>query len=255
MTLLRFSLALLLILATPALAGPPPPGARFDIQLQAPMAFGAPLEAIELDPDEVNAAEVADLNRRGVYTICYVSVGTAEEWRADFDQFPPEVLGREYDDWPGEFFLDARRTDLLLPLMVARFQRCRAMGFDAIEADNIDLPGQASGFPLSRRDVVAYVSKLAQSAHAMGLGLGQKNFPEAITALSPLLDFAVVESCFAQGWCNAEAPYIARGKPVFAIEYAVPAAKQPGLCAEAARQKISLVFKTLDLTAEGTGCP
>ncbi|MEJ2019707.1 MAG: endo alpha-1,4 polygalactosaminidase, partial [Maritimibacter sp.] len=164
MTLLRLSLALLLILATPALAGPPPPGARFDIQLQAPMAFSAPLEAIELDPDEVSAAKVADLNRRGIYTICYVSVGTAEEWRADFDQFPPEVLGREYDDWPGEFFLDARRTDLLLPLMEARFQRCRAMGFDAIEADNIDLPGQASGFPLSRRDVVAYVSKLAQSA-------------------------------------------------------------------------------------------
>ncbi|MEJ2036561.1 MAG: endo alpha-1,4 polygalactosaminidase [Maritimibacter sp.] len=184
MTLLRLSLALLLILATPALAGPPPPGARFDIQLQAPMAFNAPLEAIELDPNEVSAAEVAKLNRRGVYTI-----------------------------------------------------------------------GQASGFPLSRRDVVAYVSKLAQSAHAMGLGLGQKNFPEAITALSPLLDFAVVESCFAQGWCNAEAPDIARGKPVFAIEYGVPAAKQPGLCAEAARQKISLVFKTLDLTAEGTGCP
>ncbi|MEJ1996867.1 MAG: endo alpha-1,4 polygalactosaminidase [Maritimibacter sp.] len=114
MTLLRLSLALLLILATPALAGPPAPGARFDIQLQAPMAFGAPLEAIELDPDEVSAAKVADLNRRGIYTICYVSVGTAEEWRADFDQFPPEVLGREYDDWPGEFFLDARRTDLLL---------------------------------------------------------------------------------------------------------------------------------------------
>jgi hypothetical protein len=42
-------------------------------------------------------------------------VGSWEDWRPDKDQFPPEVLGNDYDGWQGEKWLDIREIDKLAP--------------------------------------------------------------------------------------------------------------------------------------------
>jgi hypothetical protein len=66
-------------------------------------------------------------------------LGFSEDWRPDAKQFPSSVLGRT-NGWPGERWLDMdiRQTNVLAPIITARFQMCKDKGFDAIEADNVN---------------------------------------------------------------------------------------------------------------------
>ena len=83
----------------------------------------------DIDLFENSAAVVAALHARQRKVICYVSVGSWEEWRPDASGFPAEVIGKDYGGWPGEKWLDIRRIDLLAPLMRARLDECKAKGF------------------------------------------------------------------------------------------------------------------------------
>ena len=47
-------------------------------------------------------------------------------------------LGQRRRGLAGEYWLDIRRINDLAPIMQARFQMCKAKGFDGIEPDNID---------------------------------------------------------------------------------------------------------------------
>lgn len=69
--------------------------------------------------------------------MCYINVGTWENWRPDAKQFPSSVLGRT-NGWPGERWLYIRQTNVLAPIITARFQMCKDKGFDAIEADSVN---------------------------------------------------------------------------------------------------------------------
>lgn len=205
----------------------------------------AGVQIFDTDPDLVTPGQVAALKAAGIYTICYVSVGTVEDYRTDVADFPAHVIGKRYGDWPDERFLDIRRHDVLLPLMAARFARCKAMGFDAVEPDNLDLHEARSGFDISAADVVAYVSALRRETQRLGLGLGQKNVPELTPQLEPMLDFILMEGCFQHGFCDAAKPYVAAGKPALDVEY--NQRRRAAACAEADRLGVSMIFKRLDL--------
>ena len=56
--------------------------------------------------------------------ICYIDVGTAENFRPDYNEFPASVLGHS-NGWPGERWLDIRALEVVEPIMSARFQMCR----------------------------------------------------------------------------------------------------------------------------------
>ncbi len=246
-----------IICAVLASAGPaaaaPLPGVAWDWQLSGPVS--APRVAVfDTDPDSVTAAQVAALNASGIYTICYVSVGTVEKDRDDRAAFPASAVGRIYGDWPDERFLDVRALDLLLPLMKARFQRCKAMGFAAVEPDNMDGFENRSGFPLTATDAVRYVTALAGMAHGMGLEIGQKNVPDLTADLIAHMDFAIAESCYQDGWCNLIAAYTRAGKPVFDAEYNDRNINWTGACAQAATLGISMILKDRDLHAGRRTC-
>jgi broad specificity phosphatase PhoE len=162
---------------------------------------------------------IADLHARGRRVIGYISVGSWEDWRPDRDRFPAEVLGKDYEGWPGERWLDIRRIDLLAPILRARLDRCKASGFDAVEPDNMEIHTNDSGFPLTYADQLTFARWLAQEAHARGLAIGQKNAADMAGELVDLYDFAITEDCYAQGWGAQMLPYICKGKPVFAAEY------------------------------------
>lgn len=193
--------------------------AHWDWQLSEPYDLSRDVQVMDIDPDNHSDADIAALTARGVTTICYVSVGTAENYRSDYEQFPDAVLGKTYGDWPDEKFLDIREIDALLPIMTARFQRCADMGFDAIEPDNMDVYINDSGFDISASDTIAYVSTLADIAHGMGMEIGQKNVPELTGSLINKLDFVIAEDCFVDGWCKDISAYADAGKPVYAAEY------------------------------------
>lgn len=228
---------------------------HWDWQLSEPYdLLSHDVQVMDIDPDNHSASDIAALSARGVKTICYVSVGTAEEYRDDVANFPASVIGKTYGDWPDEKFLDIRQIDALLPIMTARFQRCRDMGFSAVEPDNMDVYTNDSGFAISAADTVAYMRALANVAHGMGLQIGQKNVPELTPSLVGMLDFVVTEGCYVDGWCEQVFAYIQQGKPVYAAEYTDTRVNFTAACSFGAENGYHFILKNRDLTSKLGTC-
>ncbi len=230
-------------------------GPSWDWQLTDPYDLTRDVAVMDIDPDNHTKAEIAALTARGITTICYVSVGTIEDWREDLSAFPESVIGRTYGDWPDERFLDARQRNVLVPLMQARFARCKDMGFAAIEPDNQDVHSNDSGYPISEADTVAYLNALADAAHEMGMQIGQKNVPELTGRLINKMDFIVTEGCHVDGWCDDVLAYASAGKPIYAAEYTDTRVDFAAACAYGAANDVSFILKDRDLTAALQTCP
>ena len=195
------------------------------------------------------------LHSRGVKVICYISVGSWEDWRPDASQFPKQVLGSDYEGWPGEKWLDIRRNDLLAPIMRARLDLCRAKNFDGVEPDNIEIHENKTGFPLTYPDQLAYAHWLADEAHARGLAIGLKNAPDMVADSISFFDFAITEDCYFYGWCGRMLPFIEAGKAVFAAEYTDMDVDFEAACAWGRDHKVSFSLKNRNLDAWRQTCP
>jgi hypothetical protein len=232
------------------------PKAGLTWQWQQSESVGAVLDVSVYDIDwESDAGTVATLHAAGKKVICYVSVGSWEDFRPDAGDFPDAVVGNDYDGWPGEKYLDIR-SDTVRALMLTRFEQCRTKGFDAIEPDNMDVfeLGADSGFPLTRADGIDYAKWLASAAHERGMGIGQKNTSSLTATLEPLYDWALTESCYSDGnWCGDVLPYVSADKPVFECEY--EAASFSDACKAEKDRGYSPILKTMALDATITFCP
>lgn len=229
-----FALGLLIVSAEPS----------WDMQLQEPFDLSRNVEWLALDPDNHEVEEIIALRRRGVKLMCHVNIGTLEEWRRDTAAFPTAVLAPPQADWEGERFLDTRQLDVLVPLMTSRFQRCAALGFDAVEADNLDSYENITTLPLTPEHNLAYVHALAEAARGLNLSIGQKNAPELAEALAGSMDFMVVDSCFRWEWCDAVSPYVEAGKPVFGMEFIEAEIDWAKACAQAEALGILMILKS-----------
>ncbi len=194
-------------------------GLSWHIQYAGEIDLSLPVQVYNLDWDATSTEQVAALKARGVRSICYLSAGSWEDWRPDAGQFSVSLLGRELDGWPGERWLDVRQADELLPILAARMDTCRDKGFDAVDADNVDGYTNDTGFDLTPRDQADYIRSLADLAHQRGLAFGLKNDIDQVAELTDAVDFATNEECLAYHECGAYESFIARGRPVFHIEY------------------------------------
>lgn len=212
-------------------------------------------EMIDIELFDNDAGVVAALHAQGRKVVCYISVGSWEDWRPDKEQFPAAVIGKDYEGWPGEKWLDIRQIDLLAPIMRARLDACQAKGFDGVEPDNIDSYTNDTGFPLTYQDQLDYNIWLAAEAHDRGLSIGLKNDDEQVRDLLPYFDWALTEDCFDQGWCEEMLPFIAAGKPVFAAEYTDAGMSLDQFCPQARAMNINAILKNRDLDAWREACP
>lgn len=227
----------------------------WDWQLTDPYDLTRRVDVLDIDPDNHSPADIAALKNQGLTLICYVSVGTVETYRHDKTAFPPEAVGKIYDEWPDERFLDIRRLDLLLPIMRARFQRCADLGFDAVEPDNQDVHDNDSGFDVRAQDTLRYIRALADEAHSLGLRIGQKNISDLTPQLIDTLDFVIAEDCFADGWCEDVLAYARAGKPVYAAEYRDTDVDFDAACRWGKTRGVSFILKDRNLTQDLTTCP
>ncbi len=219
----------------------------WQIQFDGDLDLGVPADLYDLDLFETDAATVAALHTQGRRVICYLNAGAWEDWRSDADQFPPQVIGKNYEGWPGEKWLDIRRLDLLAPILRARLDLCAAKGFDGVDPDNVDGYTNETGFPLTADDQLTFNRWLAGEAHARGLAIGLKNDPEQARDLVADFDWALTEDCFVEDWCADLAPFLEAGKPVLAIEYTDRTASLDPFCAQAQRLGISPILKRRNL--------
>jgi hypothetical protein len=223
-------------------------------QLTAPISQSINAAMYDIDLFDNNASVVTSLHSQNRKVVCYISVGSWEDWRPDADQFPSIVIGNDYAGWPGEKWLDIRRIDLIGPIMQARFDLCQSKGFDAIEPDNIDGYANDTGFTLTYQDQITYNTWLANQAHLRGLSIGLKNDADQVTALLPYFDWALTEDCFDQDWCDQVLPFINAGKPVFAAEYTDTGITLDQFCPQANSMNFNAILKHRDLDAWRQAC-
>ena len=226
------------------------PGSGFQIQFTGKIDLSVEAAVFELDAFDTPATTIEQLHQKGSLTICYINAGAFEDWRPDACQYPESVIGKDYAGWPGESWLDIRQLDVLKPILEARLDVCLAKGFDAVEFDNVDGWQNDTGFEISSQDQLAYNKALAEAAHVRGLAAGLKNDPDHMAELEDWFDFAVVESCFSQGWCEQTSPFLNAGKAVFVIEY-VPIEQY---CQESKNLSISLIQKRRSLDSWRKNC-
>jgi hypothetical protein len=196
----------------------PPQSLTWYWQLTGKVNNNEPVAAYDIDGFENSSAEVATLHGQGKHVICYVDVGTAENFRPDYSQFPASVLGNP-NGWPGERWLDISQLSVLEPIMTARFEMCREKGFDAVEPDNMEGYANDSGFPLTAQQQLTYNEWVAGEVHSLGMAVLQKNDGEQTTEQLQYFDGALTEQCNQYHECANFRPYLTDGKPVLNAEY------------------------------------
>lgn len=222
---------------------------------EPPVDTSIDADVYDIDIFDNDASVIADLHAKGRRVIGYINVGSWEDWRPDKDQFPPEVLGADYEGWPGEKWLDIRRMDLLEPILRARLDICKAKGFDAVEPDNMEIYTNNTGFPISYDDQLKYALWLADEAHQRGLAIGIKNAADQVGDLLDHFDFAIIEDYFFHDWHEKMLPFIQAGKPVFAAEYDDTGVDFAAACKKARELGFSIIQKHRILTAYRVVCP
>ena len=200
----------------------PSPSDRFQLLLSGtPTAaqLKGPFTVMELDGFDTPSSVVASLHALGKKAVCYIDVGTWEDWRPDAKAFPRRVLGKADAGWAGERWLDVRQQHVLLPIMAKRIARCVKKGFDAVDPDNVNGVENATGFHITTKEQLSYDRAIAAIAHRDGLSVALKSFASETSALQPSFDFVVEEQCVQYRECTKLEPFVAHHKAVFDIEY------------------------------------
>ncbi len=240
-------LALLLLLLPASAAArwhPRPTTKPWQIQLAGKVDTKVAAPVVEVDCDATSSAVVRAFHRRGVKVLGYLDAGSWESYRSDATEFPDAVLGKGYEGYPDERWLDIRQVDVLLPIIARRLKTCAAKGFDGADPDNLNGWENDTGFPLTAADQVRFDRAVARAAHAAGLAVTLKNTGPLVARLIDVFDGAVTESCFQYHECGQYQAFIKARKPVYAIEY-----RRTAFCAEARRRGFSAIYKRLSLSA------
>jgi len=250
--ILLFAMAATAVSSAQTVAYHPTMVTEWQWQLDSPPAANKLLNVkmYDVDGTDASASLVAAMHAKGIKAVCYVDVGTWENWRPDASRFPASVQGRG-NGWPGEKWLDVRNTAVLIPLMKARFQTCKAKGFDAIEPDNMDGYENRTGFPLTYQNQIAYNSLIAGAAHSLGLAVALKNDVEQVRDLVSKFDFMIDEQCFEYDECDSLLPFVDAHKPIFEVEYGMSTSK---FCPQANAMNFNSMLKDEDLTAYRVAC-
>lgn len=241
---------------------------KWDWQLAVPVKVNPDTSIKIYDIDmfqNEKTTTIQTLHGKGYKVICYLDMGSWENWRDDAAAFPASILGATYAGFPDERWLDIRDVNsaksktgmALATILTARLDRAKAMGCDAIEPDNIDgydtTAHESSGFPLSYEDQIFFNLWAANEVHARGMLIGLKNDinqahdPRIYTAF----DFVVSEQCFQYKECGYFSDFLARNKPVFEAEYKLALSN---FCAKAKASRISAIKKRPALNATREDC-
>lgn len=208
------------------------------IPIRASFTYDLPSEQISYTTDvvfidyNVTATKIEELKAQNKLVLCYVSVGTAENYRDDYKEFPEIVLGNPLGDWPDEKWLDIR-DERVFEIMKARIEVAQENGCQGIDPDNIDGYANESGFDPSLEvgDTMDYLKKIADEVHSRGMLIGMKNADGIVETakndnttdeykfINEYMDFSVTEECYRYTECDKYSIFTELKKPVFSIEY------------------------------------
>ncbi|GAA5448054.1 uncharacterized protein TM_1410 [Deinococcus depolymerans] len=208
----------------------------------------SPFDLVVVDAEDDSgvpwpAAELRAARRRAGHPdrllLGYLSVGAAERdrayWQPGWTRRPPAWLLGEQPDWPGNYdvaYWDAAWQALTL----ARLDRLLASGFDGAYLDLVDAFEGHPARPGARREMVAWVCRVARHArtrdpqflivpqNAAGL-IRDAGYAGCVDALGQEETFSYAMNVPTGADRQAELAaafrwWRAAGKPVFTVEYA-----------------------------------
>ena len=220
-----------------------------------PIDLSIAMDIYDIDLFEAPQNVIEFLHEAGKNVICYINVGAWERYRPDAGEFPAEVIGKQYQEWPGERWLDIGNYEIFSGLISARFDLAASKGCDGIEPDNINGFQEDTGFTITVQDQLAYNIWLSQQAHLRGLSIGLKNDNHQATDLVDHFDFAILEDCAVFDECADFLPFIERGKAVFQVEYTDNFGSGDDFCPAAAINRFYGILKNRELDAWIEPCP
>jgi hypothetical protein len=253
--LLAACVALLALAPAAAVGGPPTKGhwrpaprtGAWQWELQGKFELTPGASVYDIDGFESTVGDVRAIHRHHDKAICYLDVGSWEEYRPDAGEFPKSVLGKRYEGYPEERWLDIAHFRKFAPIMERRIEMCARKRFDAVEPDNIAGWENKTGFPLTRADQLRYNRWIAAQVHKRGMAVALKNDPKQAAQLVGDFDFAIVEQCFEYEECGYYKPFIEAGKAVFEAEYELPTSE---FCARAEALDFSAIRKNVELFSQ-----
>jgi hypothetical protein len=174
-------------------------------------------KVIHLDGFDAKPEDVEKYKKDGHVVTGYLSTGSWENWRPDKNDFPKETIGKNYDGWPGEKWLNASVWTLLKPVMKKRFQMIKNKGFDGFELDNTELHHHDP--KATYADGVAYNIWIADTAHKMGLIVIWKNSLDMIKDIVDKFDAVINEEGLHYNEVEKLQMFYDKDKPVWVFEY------------------------------------
>ena len=145
-----------------------------------------------LDPFEAGVvAHIPDIKANNNEVGAYISIGTGENYRDDFEQIKPYLVARPWGDWPDEFFVNSTTTGIL-EIMKARIDKIAAWGFDWVEFDNMDWVYDNElraiyNFQVTKIEGIKYYQELCDYVHSKGMKCMAKNTVESASDFDGVL--------------------------------------------------------------------
>ncbi len=122
---------------------------------------------------EAARAAIPQIKKNGNIVSLYMSVGTGEMWRNDFELLKPFLVKKTWGQWKGEYFVD-QISDGLIEIMKKRIDQMAAWGADMVEFDNMDWAFDDANrrrykFKVTVEEAIAYYQALCTYARSRGL--------------------------------------------------------------------------------------
>ena len=168
---------------------------------------------VHLDGFDATINEIQKWKKDGYIVTAYLSIGSWENWRPDKDEFPKETIGKVYDGWAGEKWLNASVWTLLKPVMTKRINMIKSKGFAGFELDNTEL--YLHDPKATYADGLAYNSWIADTAHKLGLMVFWKNSLDMIKDIIDKFDAIINEEAIHYNETDKLKPFYDKNKPVW----------------------------------------
>jgi cysteinyl-tRNA synthetase, unknown class len=180
---------------------------------------------ILLDPFQDEVLSQQDMNSlllRGNMLSAYISIGTGENWRSDYDAMKPYLSEKQWGEWEGEYYVSLIEEGLT-DIMKNRIDQAAALGFDWLEFDNMDwIFDEETRIEYSlesgETEALAYIEELREYAGTKGLKCMSKNWRRGAENFNGVT-FESGSDNF--NWWDSDEmqPFLDEGKPVIIVHY------------------------------------
>ncbi len=151
----------------------------------------------------------------------YISVGTGEDWRDDYQALRPYLSSKEWPEWRGEYFVSETTTGIL-PIMEQRIDKMKGWGVEWVEFDNMDWLDEESrkkyNLVATEEEAKKYIHSLCNYTHAQGMKCMAKNTVDGFADFDGVTYESYSDN---KNWWDKDGMrlFLSQNKPVIIVHY------------------------------------